>query len=250
MEQVGSHGRAGRQARRSALWRVARWLVWSLVVLVAVPSVYFGAAYGLARIAINTEFVPADHGVPIGVSSNGAHANLHLPVRALDVDWTAEFPPTDFPAAPLWADTISFGWGNRDFYLNTPRWSDFDLWLGFKAIVGIGGSALHVAYWPPLLEGEAYTVVTVSPEAYLQLVAHIRETIAPDAAGNPQRIEGYSYSGNDGFYEARGTYTFVVTCNEWVRRGLAEAGIRTGVWTPLPEALLTHLRAARADGGT
>lgn len=228
--------------RRTMAGRLALWVAWPLGIVLALTAAYFAAAWGLSRIAVNDDFVPAVDGVPIGVSSNGIHANLHLPVRTAEIDWTEWFPPSQFPQAPAWAETISFGWGNRDFYLNTPRWADFDPWVGLKAIIGIGGTALHVAYWPPLREDAAYAVTMVSPEAYRRLVEHILETIAPDAGGRPQQIAGYSYLGNDGFYEAHGRYSPFRTCNEWVREALADAGVRTGVWSPLPEALLEHLR--------
>ena len=55
-------------------------------------------------------------------------------------------------------------------------------------------------------------------------------------------IAGYSYLGTDAFFEARGRYTLFVTCNEWVRRGLGDAGIRTSVWSPFPAPLLALLR--------
>ena len=74
------------------------------------------------------------------------------------------------------------------------------------------------------------------------LVDHILDTLALDAAGQPRRIVGYSYRGNDRFYEAQGFYSPIVTCNEWVRIGLADAGIRTAFWAPFPGALLRHLR--------
>ena len=224
-----------------------RALVWFgriTLVVTGLAALYFGAGFGLARLAVNTDFAPAPNGIPIGISSNGIHANLHLPVEAVGVDWRDVFPPETFPQPPMWPETVSFGWGNREFYLNTPTWADMDPWVGFTSIVGIGGTALHVAYWPPLREGEYYVVVRVSPEAYQALVDHIRRTIEPDDAGDPVQILGYSYAGNDRFYEANGTYSLFATCNEWVRRALDDAGIRTGVWSPFPAALLDHVRVA------
>jgi hypothetical protein len=34
------------------------------------------------------------------------------------------------------------------------------------------------------------------------------------------------------FYEAPGAYTVTNTCNQWTSDMLAEAGVRTGWWTP------------------
>jgi hypothetical protein len=38
-------------------------------------------------------------------------------------------------------------------------------------------------------------------------------------------------------------YTFWFTCNEWVRRGLAEAGVRTAAWAPFDAAIFWQMRA-------
>jgi len=224
------------------LKRLLKGLVVLVGALAGLIGLYFGAAYALSRWPVNDDFADAPDGVVIGLSTNGIHANLHFPVRALDVDWTEIFPPKEFPVTPQFPATISFGWGSREFYLNVPTWDDLELQYAVIALSGIGGSALHVAYWDPWPPGEDYVEVRISPEAYRTLVAHVRSAIRPDAAGRPQQIAGYSYLGNDRFYEAYGTYTAFVTCNEWVREGLAAAGIRTGLWSPFPDPLLDHLR--------
>ncbi|MGF1626697.1 MAG: TIGR02117 family protein [Alphaproteobacteria bacterium] len=224
------------------LKRLLKVLVLLIGAIVALIGIYFAAAFALARWTVNDDFVPASDGVVIALSSNGIHANLHFPIRALDVDWTKTFPPEEFPFPPLNPDTISFGWGSREFYLNVPTWDDLELRYAVTALTGIGGSALHVAYWDPWPPGEDYVEFRISDEAYRALVAHVLAAVRPDGAGRPHRIHGYSYLGNDGFYEAEGTYTAFMTCNEWVRQGLATAGIRTGLWSPFPDPLLDHLR--------
>lgn len=224
------------------LRRIVKALLLVVVGLVALVGAYFGAAYALSRWAINDDFVGEDEGVLVALSSNGIHANLHFPLYAEGVDWTEVFPPADFPAMPWNPDTISFGWGSREFYMNVPTWDDFDLEYALVALSGIGESALHVTYWAPWPPDENYVEFRITPEAYRILVDHVQATIMPDDAGRAMRIPGYSYFGNDGFYEANGTYTAFMTCNEWVREALAAAGIRTGMWSPFPDALLDHVR--------
>lgn len=222
--------------------RVIGFLVGWLAGLLAAIALYGAAAFGLAELPVNRDFRPVADGIPVGLTSNGVHANLVLPIVSDRIDWTTVFPPEDFPAYPWGASTISFGWGSREFYLNTPTWAELEPETAAAAVLGFGGAALQVAYWPAWTPGEDYVETRVSPAAYDALVRHILATLAPDAAGRPQRIAGSGYHGNDGFYEARGRYSPVVTCNEWVRRGLVQAGIRTALWSPFPAALLGHLR--------
>jgi hypothetical protein len=37
------------------------------------------------------------------------------------------------------------------------------------------------------------------------------------------------------------SYTFWHTCNEWTRRALATAGVRTATWAPFDIAVMFHL---------
>ncbi|MCX8116114.1 MAG: DUF2459 domain-containing protein, partial [Burkholderiaceae bacterium] len=63
------------------------------------------------------------------------------------------------------------------------------------------------------------------------------------ADGRPLRIDAPGYFDTDAFYEAVPVYTLWFTCNEWVRRGLADAGVRTAAWAPFDTAIFWQLRA-------
>ncbi len=222
-----------------------------VIVLAAAAGAYVGTAWGLGRLAVNADAEPpaAGAGIEIGLSSNGAHTNLHLPVVNPVVDWFAVFPPANAPAPPDFVGTVSVGWGHRDFYLTTPTWDDFRLSTGLRAVLGIGPSALHVAYWPPGWRATEHQAFRVSEAAFRRLVAYVLAAASVDPAGTaPARlIPGFSYAGNDAFYEAAGRYSPILTCNEWVRRALADAGIRTARWAVMPDPLLRHAAALAGD---
>ena len=217
-------------------------LAWLVVGVIVLTGGYFGAAFGLAHMPVNRDFRPDADGVEIALVSNGIHASLVLPTRVLDIDWSETFPAEHFPIGRSDAPMVMFGWGNRDFYLNTPTWDDFDLMTGVRAILGFGGTALHVTYVWGLGDGDRTVRLRVSEAAYRQLATYVLETMAADGNGEAVPIAGYSYLGTDAFFEAEGRYTLFATCNEWVRRGLADAGIRTSVWSPFPAPLLAHLK--------
>jgi hypothetical protein len=62
-----------------------------------------------------------------------------------------------------------------------------------------------------------------------------------------QRIAHAGYGVTDAFYVGTGRYLPWITCNEWVRRLIARAGVRTAVWAPFEPALLFHARRVASD---
>ena len=222
--------------------RLAKIIGGLIACVVVLLGGYVVAAVILTRVPVNADFEPVAGGIPIRLVDNGVHVDLHLPIVTERVDWRQVFPLSDFPRPPANPATIAFGWGDRDFYLNTPTWDEFELETGVRAALGLGGTVLRVGYWHHFVDGDTVATTTISAEAYGRLVDYILATIRPDLGGRPIRISGAAYRGNDGFYEAYGAYNVFVTCNEWVRRGLESAGIRTSWWSPLPGAMLDHWR--------
>ena len=108
------------------------------------------------------------------------------------------------------------------------------------ALSGLGPGAMHVEY---IESPRAYKAreVRVSPEQYARLVAFIRASFERDAAGRPHRTNLPGYFSTDAFYDSSVGYKFWFTCNDWVRKGLSEAGIRTAVWAPFDTALFYQL---------
>ena len=84
--------------------------------------------------------------ISIAVLSNGAHTDFLLPalVQFLDADgrtplvWPDVFPLLLGlkPTADLY---VYIGWGQREFYLNTPTWADIQLSLLLRAAMGDSG---------------------------------------------------------------------------------------------------------------
>ncbi len=222
--------------------RALRWPARGLLALAAPPAAYLAAALVLGALPVNRSFVEAPDGVAIYVRTNGVHAEIVAPTRAVGVDWSIDHPPQHFGrlAAPLaW---IAFGWGDRDFYLNTPTWRELRLRTALVALSGLGQGAMHVEY---LDRPEAYAAkrVRISPAQYRRLVDYLRASFRRDDAGRPLRIDAPGYFDTDAFYEAIPVYTFWFTCNEWVRHGLAHAGVRTAAWAPFDNAIFRQLRA-------
>ena len=73
--------------------------------------------------------------------------------------------------------------------------------------------------------------VLLRPEEYRRLAAFVRASLK-------SRRRWPGYAAHDVFYEARGRYSAVTTCNEWTGAALRAAGVRVGRWTPFADTVL------------
>jgi uncharacterized protein (TIGR02117 family) len=204
-------------------------LLAALVVAYPVAAVIGGA------IPVNARWRQAESGVRIYVIDNGIHSDLVLPVVAQGMDWRALAPPADLANPAQGGHShMAFGWGNRDFYLNTPSWSAISPGRAVRALAGVGPTVLHVTRLPEPRVGPKVRTLVLRPEEYRRLVAFIRGTFSagPRAGG---------YGDHDSFYAARGRYSAFNTCNQWTSAGLRAAGVRMGAWTPFPSGVMQWL---------
>jgi len=225
-----------------------RWLTLLAAALLPPPLAYLLLALLLGFFPVNRDFrpvPPAAGGVTVWLRTNGVHAELVLPAAA-PYDWRAELPPAEVVAAKRLAatpalDWIAFGWGDRAFFMQTPTWAELRPGTALSALTGLGPAAMHVEY---LARPQDYEAVPIGLSAaqYARLVEALREGFARDAAGRPIRIESSGYFDTDRFYEGTGHYSAILTCNEWIRRVLAAAGVRTAAWSPFDFPLFWHLR--------
>ena len=211
------------------------------LVLLGILLLYGVASLLLPLVAVNRDWSRPPAGVEIAVLSNGVHTDIVLPVRHGTIDWMQRFPAREFEAVDASCAWIAFGWGSRDFYLETPTWADLRPSTALRALSGIGASAMHVSYHEGLPEGEACRRLRISEPQYRQLAAEVLERFVLGNDEQPQRIAAPGYSRCDRFYEAHGSYDVFETCNEWTGARLRSIGVRCGWWTPWAGDVLRYL---------
>ena len=216
-----------------------RWLLRIAICVLAAPLLWLGAALALGALS-NGGRADAD-GVAIHVISNGFHAGFVFPVAAAGLDWRDEFPTEHFPSEIRGYPAVSFGWGEREVYMNTPRLEDLDLGHGLRAILALSHSVAQVQYRYSPTGGARVRRLVLSPERYRRLGGYVRASFASGPDGRPVRIADRGFSATDAFYEATGRYSLIFTCNEWAGRGLREIDAPTGYWTPLAFQVLAHI---------
>lgn len=201
--------------------RVIRWLCGVL----AVPLLFLLCVLGGSLIPANRNAVPPAQGITIYVYTNGVHTGLVLPtVNALH-DWRARVPASDLGDPRRAGQWLMFGWGERNFYLNTPTWAEVDPKIVLRAAIGSNATLMHVDHLQRVWRGPDLRPFLLTPAQYVALTKAIDADFAPGAA-----IKGYG--ADDLFYPGRGRYSVARMCNEWTGGKLRDVGVRVGIWTP------------------
>lgn len=174
-------------------------------------------------------------GVTIWVEENGVHTGIVMPKVAAGVDWRRDFPAGDLRDRRFAAhDYVAVGWGERGFFLDTPRWRDLRPATVLAAAVGSEATLLHVEHVARPTSGPAVHPVVLTADEYRALATFVRAS-----RGGGQALAGYGR--HDAFYPAVGRYDAWRTCNAWTGNALAAAGVRVGWWTPFPATVMWWL---------
>ena len=210
----------------------------ALIVLLA-----FGGAVLIGLVPVNRDFVSAKTGVELFVYADLAHSEIVVPLRNEVRDWGPWFSASDFRQLTGNETHVSFGWGDRDFFLTTPTWGDVKASTVARSMLTPTGTVMHVVLKGSPAKSDRYRRVVIEPEAYERMVEFIESHFLLDGSQQlggvrPRLIAGEGYGNRDAFYEAVGTYSLLYTCNAWTGDALQVAGVRTGRWTPFPIGIL------------
>jgi len=174
--------------------------------------------------------------VAIWLRMTPVHVDFVLPATTPVHDWRVEFPPESFTAVPSRATHLAFGWGSRDFFVHVREWDDLTLGRAFRAAL-FDRSVLHAEYVVEPAASPTARRLVVSADQYRRIVEHVRASVVLEDSGRARLLPGLGYTPADNFYEGRGRYTLVTTCNQWVNIGLRAGGIDTALWTPFARNL-------------
>jgi uncharacterized protein (TIGR02117 family) len=218
-------------------------LATTVAAILVLAAAYLLAALVLGLVPENANSTQPKDGISVYLISNGVHADLLIPVSALDPKWRARLVGSQSELAGV--PYLAFGWGDREFYLNTPTWADLRASVALRALLGHDQTVVHVQpSGPPLASAKSRDElrrIRVTTAQMEQLLGYLERGFALDGAGEVEPIAGASYQGLDRFYPAVGHYSVFTTCNEWVRAGLAVAGVRVPRWAPFGRAIFYQL---------
>ena len=226
------------------------WLLFNLILkciaaVLGLVLIDACVSLGLSFIPINNDFQSLSDsavGTDVYIRSNGVHTDLVLPMTSGVRNWRDVILTQDLHNEAGALSYISFGWGDKGFYLETPTWADLKASTAFVAAFGLGSTAMHVEAVAQPKVGNMIRRVRVTDAQLAMLVAHVDQSFVYDASGRVQKINTQAnYNEHDAFYEAVGRYSIFTTCNEWTRAGLSVAGIKTVVFSPHDAGVLRYL---------
>lgn len=181
--------------------------------------------------------------IPIYIYTNGVHTDIVMPVKNDLQDWSRKIPFANTKSKKTDYQYIGIGWGDKGFYLDTPTWADLKFSTAIKAAFWLSDSAMHCTFYNTMKEGDDCKMIMISRNQYLNLVKFVEDKFDRDQNGNFMLIPTDAvYGDNDAFYDAKGTYSFLYTCNTWSNNALKAAGQKAALWTPSDFGIFQHYK--------
>jgi uncharacterized protein (TIGR02117 family) len=213
-----------------------------ILILVAAVGVYLLAAVVLSVVKIPQQSINCQEQTAFYVATNGVHLYIILPAESVDRQLIEQL---NLPAGTR---LIAFGWGDKNFYRNTPEWKNLTLSSAFKALFLKSATAINVTAYKQTYP--FWRKMYICPVQLQQLADFISDSFLLNSAGKIIRFEvKKGYEANDSFYDAKGSFSLFKTCNVWVCQALKSANIETSVWSPFDFGVLYHFpKTLREDG--
>ncbi|MFC4635207.1 DUF2459 domain-containing protein [Dokdonia ponticola] len=198
--------------------------------ILVIPMVYIVISLILTYIPVSEKIEGAQKKHLIYLTTNGVHSDIVLPknlmIPALLKD--QKYHPKE--------QFFAYGWGEENFYINTPTWGDLTFSTAFRAAFLKSKTLVHVTRYRS--KRNQWIAVPVTDRQLEKLNTYILAAFHEDENGK-QVIEGATYTlDRDTFYRAKGNYMFYNTCNTWANTALKESQMKASLWTPFDFGVL------------
>ena len=212
--------------------------IWAIIGIVAF---YLFCAYLIPFIQIPAKPVSEPKNIDAYILTNGVHTDLVVPVKTPEIDWSQQIPFENTLSKRTDFKYLAIGWGDKGFYLDTPTWADLKFSTAFKAAFWLSESAMHCTYYEKMTVGKDCVRLNLTRQQYLDLIKFINDKFDRGQNGKPILIKTDAvYGKNDAFYDAKGSFSFLDTCNTWSNNGLKAAGQKAALWTPSDFGIFQH----------
>lgn len=204
------------------------------MVLIALPVFYFLIGFAGALIPGKGAWTDHPAEVRIGLIHGLIHYDLVLPMDdTLRQDFAFAGPTVQEPQA----EWLLVGWGAEGFYTATGTYSEMSLKTAWASATG-DAAVLRVEVAGEISQDyQNITWLGLSQSQYDALLNGVLSDFDRDASGQPIRHSAPGFTLTDSFWEAKGSFSILNTCNQWIARQFSAAGIPFGRWTPTIQAV-------------
>ncbi|MBW7676769.1 TIGR02117 family protein [Chryseobacterium chendengshani] len=215
----------------------------SLGIIIGIIVLYAVLGFLLPFIEVSAKDDNEKKEIPIYIYTNGVHTDIVMPVKNELHDWSAKIPFSNTTSKNTDYNYVGIGWGDKGFYLDTPTWADLKFSTAVKAAFWLSESAMHTSFYKTMTEASDCKKIMISKTQYQNLVKFVDAKFDKDQNGNYILIPTNAvYSDNDAFYDAKGRYSFLDTCNTWANNALKSAGQKAALWTPTDYGIFIHYK--------
>jgi uncharacterized protein (TIGR02117 family) len=206
--------------------KIFKWLFYFLLI----PITYLIVSLILTSITIDRKVDNTVSDKSIYLSTNGVHLDIVVPKNNLDSSLLSgiKHKQTD--------NYLSFGWGDENFYINTPTWGDLTFKDAFRAMFLKSTTLMHVTRYTQ--KRSDWIEIKVDDSELRKLNYFLLNTFETNEEGMKIILENKGYSSIDDFYKSKGSYSCLKTCNSWVNTGFKESGLKSCLWTPFDFGLM------------
>lgn len=205
-----------------------------ILYVLLLPILYGIISFALMSIPINSEQELTPSNNYIYIKTNGVHLDLILPKDQISTSLLngLHYKPAE--------NYLAFGWGDENFYINTPTWNDLTASNAFQALFLESSTLMHVTrYTQPKSD---WIKIPVSTNQLQKINTYILNSFKTDGNQNKSLLKDKGYTPSDDFYKAQGSYSFYSTCNSWVNKGLKQSGLKACYWTPFDFGVLNQYK--------
>jgi uncharacterized protein (TIGR02117 family) len=199
-------------------------------------GLYMAAALIGSFVPANSTWIEPVEGIDIFVETNGVHVSLIVPISTAEEDLSDLIRPDQLSDPMLYGTHAMIGWGHGAVYRNAETWGDVNVADFGSAIFGSDFTTLHIYHLTNPKPLPHRKMLRVTAMQYRSIVTQIRATFRLGKQG--RSIAHPAYGPNNIFYDSIGHYNALNTCNTWTGTVLKKAGVRIGMWTPLPGGVM------------
>jgi uncharacterized protein (TIGR02117 family) len=171
---------------------------------------------------------------------SGPHTDFLVRVKTDVHDWSIDFPYANNVNPDTALPWLAIGWGDKNFYMNTPTWADLTVRTAVAAATGLGTAGIHASYYYTVPIDRPLVSLQLTRNQYKRLCDYVQRTLMADEQGRRIMLQplmaGVNFD-HDRYYDAHGRYSMIHTCNTWINDGLKASGQRACLWTGFAEGI-------------